>query len=164
MIHHISISAKDPQRVARVLAELWQTQYLPFPPFPGSFIVILNDGHGTAIEVTPLGTELRPGQEHQDVQSLINESASIFTPTHAALSVPVSEARIKEIAAREGWRAETFDRVDAFQVIELWIEDRMLIELLTPAMAQRYLDFLTIENYANLFGFELPQAEEQLVA
>lgn len=164
MIHHISISAKDPQRVAGVIAELWQTQFLPFPPFPGSFIVILNDGHGTAIEITPMGTELLPGQGDQEVQSAINENPSAFTPTHAALSVPVSEARIKEIAAREGWRAETFSRVDAFQVVELWIEDRMLIELLTPAMVQRYLDFMTTQNYADLFQFELPQTENQVAA
>lgn len=160
MIHHISISAKDPQRVASVIAELWQTQFLPFPPFPGSFIVILNDGHGTAIEVTPMGTELMPGQDIQEVQSGINASPSAFTATHAALSVPVSEARIREIAAREGWQTGIFDRGPAFQVVEFWLEDRMLIELLTPAMAQRYLDFMTTQNFAELFGVD----EQQLVA
>ena len=61
MIHHISIAAKDPRRVAEVIAELWQTRSLPFPPVPGSFIVIADDGRGTAIEVVPLGAELMPG-------------------------------------------------------------------------------------------------------
>jgi hypothetical protein len=164
MIHHISISAKDPQRVANVIADLWQTQALPFPPFPGAFIVILNDGHGTAIEIAPIGTELLPGQSDQEVQPGFNEHPSSFTATHAALSVPVSEARIKEIAAREGWRAETFDRVAAFRLVEFWIEDRMLLELMTPDMVQTYLDFMTPQNYADFFGFELPQTQAKLVA
>jgi hypothetical protein len=164
MIHHISITAKDPQRVANILAELWQTVALPFPPFPGSYIVIVDDGRGTAIEIAPLGTELMPGEGDQEVQPGRNDNPSPFTATHAALSVPVSEERIKEIAAREGWRAETFDRVQAFRLVEFWVEDRLLLELMSPDMVQRYLDFLTTRNFAELFGFELPQAQEQLVA
>jgi hypothetical protein len=164
MIHHISISARDPQRVARVIAELWQTQFLPFPPFPGSYIVILNDAYGTAIEVTPLGTELQPGQDDEEVQPGVNVNSSAFTATHAALSVPISEAQIKEIAAREGWRAGTFDRGPAFRLVEFWVEDRMLIELLPPAMVQRYLDFMNTRNFAELFELELPQEEKQFAA
>jgi hypothetical protein len=164
MIHHISISAKNPQRVANVIAELWQAEALPFPPFPGSYIVILNDGHGTAIEVTPLGLELKPGASDQEVQSEMNEKFSPYTATHAAISVQISEERIREIAAREGWRVGTFDRGPAFRLIEFWIEDRFMLELLPPAMAQRYLDFMNPQNFAELFQLELPQAEEQLVA
>ena len=164
MIHHISISARDPRRVARVIAELWQTQALSFPPLPGAFIVIAGDGHGTAIEVSPLGTELTPGEGDEQVQARLNEAPSPFTATHAALSVPVSEARIKEIAAREGWRAETFDRGPAFRLVEFWVENRLLIELLPPDMAQRYLDFMTPRNFAERFQLELPEAQERLVA
>ena len=164
MIHHISISAKDPQRVAKVIAELWQTQALPFPPFPGAYIVIVNDGHGTAIEVAPLGLELKPGADVQEVQPWVNENFSPYTATHAALSVPISEERIKEIAAREGWRVGTFDRGGAFCLLEFWVEDRLLLELLPPAMVQRYLDFTNLHNFAQLFQLELPQTQEQLVA
>lgn len=164
MIHHISISAKDPQRVANVIAEIWETQALPFPPFPGSYIVIPNDIHGTAIEVAPMGTELLPGQGDQEAQPGFNENPSPFTATHAALSVQISEARIKEIAAREGWRAETFDRASAFRLVEFWVEDRLLLELMTPEMTQRYLDVMNIESYVEMFGIELPQTVEKLVA
>jgi hypothetical protein len=153
MIHHISIGAKDPRRVARVIAELWQTVALPFPPVPGGYIVIADDGHGTAIEVTPLGTEIVPGEGDAEAQSRVNAGASPFTATHAALSVPLSAERVKEIAAREGWRTGTFERGGAFQVVELWVEGRLLLELLPPEMAQRYLDFLTPRNYAEAFGF-----------
>ncbi|HJQ26969.1 MAG TPA: hypothetical protein VKA60_23980 [Blastocatellia bacterium] len=159
MIHHISISASEPQRVAGVITELWQTVALPFPPLPGAFIVIAEDGHGSAIEVSPLGTELAPGEGDQEVQARLNETASPFTATHAALSVPISEAQIKEVAAREGWRAETFDRGPAFRLVELWVENRLLIELLPPEMAQRYLDFMTPRNFAERFQLELPGAQ-----
>lgn len=152
MIHHISVAAKDPRRVARVIAELWQTEALPFPPVPGSYIVIADDEHGTAIEVTPLGTEIVPGEGDAQAQSRANADASPFTATHAAISVPLSTQRVREIAAREGWRAGSYERGGAFQVIEFWVEDRLLLELLPPEMAQRYLDFLTTRNFAASFG------------
>jgi hypothetical protein len=160
MIHHISVAAKDPLRVARVIAELWQTEALPFPPVPGSYIVIADDEHGTAIEVTPLGTEIVPGEGDAEARSRANADASPFTATHAAISVPLSTERVKEIAAREGWRAGTFERGGAFQVVEFWVEDRLLLELLPPEMAQRYLDFLTTRNFAASFGL----AHERLAA
>lgn len=147
MIHHISIGAKDPQRVARVIAELWQTVALPFPPVEGAYIVIVDDGHGTAIEVSPLATELVPGDGDAEVQATTNEHASPFTATHAALSVPVGAERIREIAAREGWRTGLYVRGGIFQVIEFWIEDRLMLELLSPDMVRLYLDSLTTQNY-----------------
>jgi hypothetical protein len=160
MIHHISIGAKDPRRVARVIAELWQTEALPFPPVPGSFIVIADDGNGTAIEVTPLGTEILPGEGDAEARSVMNAGASPFTATHAALSVPLSVERVREIAAREGWRTGRFERGGAFEVVEFWVEDHLLLELLPPEMAQRYLDFLTTRNFAELLGL----AQKRLAA
>ena len=152
MIHHISIAAKDPRHVAEVLAELWQTRALPFPPVPGSYIVIADDGRGTAIEVSPLGTELLPGDGDEQVQTRLDESASPYTATHAALSVPLSRERIKEIAMREGWRSGAFTRGGIFEVIEFWVEGRLMLELLAPDMAQRYLDAMTTDNYEEFLG------------
>ncbi len=156
MIHHISIAARDPRRVASVIAEIWGGVSMEFPPFPGAYIVMPGDEHGTAIEIGPLGLELVPGADGQEVQTKRAETVTPFTATHAALSVPVSEARIKQIAAREGWRAETFDRGPAFRLVELWIENRLLLELLPPEMAARYLDFMKPHNFAEMFGVELP--------
>ena len=147
MIHHISIAAKDPSRVAEVIAELWQTRALPFPPVPGSFIVIADDGRGTAIEVVPLGAELTPGGGDEPAQTAVSSNGSPYTATHAALSVPVSRERIREIAEREGWQTGTFVRGGVFEVIEFWIEGRLLLELLAPDMSQRYLDVMTTSNY-----------------
>ena len=46
-----------------------------------------------------------------------------------------------------GWRAKTFGRgmqgqKPFFHVIEFWLENRLMIEVSTPAMTQEYLDFL----------------------
>ena len=148
MIHHISVSAKDPRHVAEVLAELWQTRALPFPPVDGAYIVIADDGRGTAIEVVPLGAELLPGDGEDPAQSALNAGGSPYTATHAALSVPLSRERIGEIARREGWQSGTFVRGGVFEVIEFWVEGRLLLELLAPDMAQRYLDVMTTSKYA----------------
>lgn len=150
MIHHISVAAEDPRHVAEVIAELWQTRAFPFPSVPGAFIVIADDGRGTAIEVTPLGAEIMPGEGDEPAQTALNAGPSPYTATHAALSVPLSRERVREIAGREGWRTGTFVRGGVFEVIELWVEGRLLLELLTPDMAQRYLDVLTTSNYAKL--------------
>lgn len=156
MIHHISISVKNPQHVAQVLAEIWHGHALPFPPVRGAYIVMAGDEHGTAIEISPLGTELLPGEADEQVHSFFNQYASNFTATHAALSVPTGEERIKEIAEREGWRAITLDRGNgAFSLVEFWVENRLLLELLPPDMANRYLEIMTPQNYAGFFGFEL---------
>jgi len=161
MIHHISIPAENPRRVAEVLAELWGGRSLPFAPLPGSYIVIVDDGRGSAIEVTPLGMELAPGVGDEQAQPLVNDNASPFTATHAALSVPAREEHIKEVAAREGWRAVTCDRGGAFEVVEFWIENRLLVEMLPPAMQRRYLDSMTSPGYASLFGIKLDAPAEQ---
>ena len=47
MINHISIAVNEPERVANVLAEIWDGMVFPFPPAPDSFFVVANDGKGT---------------------------------------------------------------------------------------------------------------------
>lgn len=142
MIYHISIAASDPLRVAQVLAELWQGQVTPFPGHEGGYIVLPFDTHGTLIEVLPQGTEMVPGTGDEESRFEHNPHASGYTATHAAISVPVSEAKIRAIAAREGWRVFRSDRQGFFEVIEFWLENRLLIELLPPAIAPKYLSFM----------------------
>ena len=160
MIHHISIAAKDPRHVAEVIAELWQTRAFPFLPVEGAYIVIADDGRGTAIEVVPLGAELTPGAGDEPTQTAVNDTGSPYTATHAALSVPSSRERIREVAQREGWQTGEFVRGGVFEVIEFWVEGRLLLELLAPDMAQRYLDVMTTSNYAAM----LEAARDRLAA
>jgi hypothetical protein len=138
MLHHLSIPARDPHRVATALAELLGGDVSEFGPVPGGFIAFARDENGTAIDCLPLGTELRPGDDDAEAQFGSAERPSPFGATHAALSVDRTEEEIQAVAAREGWRAVRCDR-GSFSVIEFWVENALLIELLTPEMAADYL-------------------------
>ena len=139
MIHHISIAALQPLHVAQVLAELLQGQTTPFPNHEGSFIVITFDAHGTMIEIHPQGTELIPGKNDEAVKHCRSALVSNYTAVHAAISVPISEFEICEIGRREGWRVARCNRGGFFDVIEFWVENQMMLELLPPVDTEKYL-------------------------
>jgi hypothetical protein len=150
MIHHISIAANNPRHVAEVLAKILGGKVAPFPSHPGSYVAIAMDEKGTLIEVYPLGTELIPGDGEQQVQFRENQNSSPYDAVHAAVSVSISEKEIEEIAAQEGWRVLHCNR-GQFEVIEFWIENRLMIELLTPEIAPQYLNFVQKRNLEKFF-------------
>ena len=143
MLHHISIAVNQPLNVAKVLAEVSQGRVFPFPSHPSNYIVITGDKYGTAIEILPSDTVLVPGES--EVQFEENNSSSEFVAVHAAIFVPSSQEEIEQIAAREGWRVLYGDR-GLFQVIEFWVENKLLLELIPPAFVPRYLEFMQLEN------------------
>jgi hypothetical protein len=148
MIHHISIAAQNPLHVSQVLAELLQGQSVPFPGYPGSYVALAFDSQGTMVEVHPFGTALFPGDSANEASQLrSNPAASIYTANHTAISVPVSTAQIQSIASREGWRMVHCHRGDNyFDVLEFWVENQLLIELLPPELVDRYLAFMSPES------------------
>ncbi|GAB4377328.1 MAG: hypothetical protein Kow00121_26420 [Elainellaceae cyanobacterium] len=150
MIHHISIAAQHPLHVAEVLAEIWRGQAAPFPPHPGSFMVMALDEFGTLIEVYPAGTELTPGANEAEFSH--NATPSPYQATHAAVSVPASREEIEQIGAREGWTVRYCSREGFFDVIEFWIENTLMIELLTPQMAAKYIAFMQPEHLAQVLA------------
>lgn len=152
MIHHLSIAAKNPDRVANVLAEVWQGKAYPFSPHPGSYMVFPGDEFGSAIEIYPLGTELTP-TDGDDPNFDYNPNTSELTATHAAVSVPTSPETIAQIGDREGWRVQVCDR-GPFHVVEFWVENRLLLELLPPAMASEYLEFVKPEHLEAYFALK----------
>ncbi len=60
------------------------------------------------------------------------------------------------VAKREGWHAAKCVRGGCFHVIEFWVENRFLLEVLTREMQSEYLAFMKPAVYAKTFGF--PQA------
>jgi hypothetical protein len=146
MIHHISISVKNPRHVANVLAELLQGSVIPFPPLDGAYVVIAKDAYGTMLEVYPLGSEIMPGQSQDEASFCRNAHPYHFTSVHAAISVPVSQATIEAIAKREGWRVLPCDRDGLFDLVEFWVENRLMLELLPPVMAVDYLQAMSPAN------------------
>lgn len=144
MIHHISIAAHNPQLVCQVLAEVLQGTSIPFPGYPGSWVALALDAQGTMIEVHPFGTALFPGDAVNEASHLRpNLASSRYSANHTAISVPVSAAQIQAIADREGWRMVLCRRGDDyFDVIEFWLENQLLIELLSPELVTQYLTFM----------------------
>lgn len=152
MIHHFSIPAENPQHVAEVIAEVFKGFSSPFPPNPGSYIAFAQDHYGTAIEVYPRGTELTPGQDHEQLNFELHPAPSKFIATHAAVSVPISQAQIEKIGKREGWRVQFCDREGIFDVIEFWLENCVMLELLTPEMAEKYTKALSPDKLATMLS------------
>jgi hypothetical protein len=154
MIHHISLAVRNPLHVAEVVAELWQGssegpkgRAIPFPYHPGCYMALALDVNGTAIEFLPKGTVLEPGSAAQPVQfSAPAPHAISYTATHVNLAVPISEAKIYEIADREGWRAIRCNRGGFFELIEFWIENEVLLELLPPNLMEQYRLTMRPEN------------------
>ena len=151
MIHHISIPAKNPLKVAQVLTELFDSNYCaPFPSHPGSYVAFAADEYGTLIEVYPLGTEMIPGKEDKPIQYQQN-NYNQYIATHIALSIPLNQSQIESIAEREQWRCVRCSR-GYFEVIEFWLENTVLLELATPELTQQYTGVLTPKNLAKHFA------------
>ncbi|MGG6242788.1 hypothetical protein ACQ4N7_29635 [Nodosilinea sp. AN01ver1] len=138
MIHHISVSANAPLHVATVMAEIFQGYVIPFPPNPGSYIAIAADVYGTAIEVYPTGSEIFPDSHEGQAGFQLNPQPTQYCAFHAAISVPVSLEELERIGDREGWRVLFASRDGLFDVVEFWVENQLMLELLTPAMAAKY--------------------------
>jgi hypothetical protein len=146
MIHHVSIPARDPRHVAEVLAELMRGKCHPFGPLEGAFMAASGDEHGTMIEVYPDRATLDIPPNDDQVVFGDNTAPPTTWPFHVFLSVPREADEVERIGAREGWRAKTYGRgmqgkKPFFHVIEFWLENRLMIEVVSPAMAQEYQDF-----------------------
>ena len=148
MIFHASIPADDPQRVARVIAELWRGEFFPFV-YPHSFIVLAGDDRGTEIEVLPRGLEHTRGQKEVWLEQ--NKSPSLHSEAHINMATSLTLPEIQIIARREGWTARVCDRI-TFNVIEFWLEDRFMLELMTPEELTRYQGFMTTANWRALMA------------
>lgn len=157
MIFHASIPADDPERVARVIAQLWCGRHVPFPPFPGSFMALAFDARGSAVEVTPRRLHQIPG--NLEVETREVPEASPYGATHLAIASPLTAEQILEIGHREGWLVRHCRRGEpgemGFDLIELWLENAFLVEVLTPEMQGQYLDFMTGTPARRMFGLEL---------
>lgn len=147
MLHHVSFTAKNPKKVADVLAQLIDGRVSRFGPWAGGYIAWAPDAAGTAIEIYPHGTEMLPGEGDGQARFQRNYFASKHTSTHAAISVERTEEEVFNTARRQGWRVATQNR-GGFNVIELWVEDTVMLEILTPAMTQQYLSVIKSPHIA----------------
>jgi hypothetical protein len=139
MIHHLSIAANNPERTAGTLAEMMGGKSVPFPPNPGSFFALQLDDHGSGVEVYPAGTELQPGGV-EGGGFVKRPKPDGYGATHFALSVATDADTVQKIASREGWKCFVCNR-GPFHVIEVWLENETMVEILPPEFAAEYLAF-----------------------
>ena len=90
-------------------------------PFAGACTALARDNFGTMIECWQL-------------------AADATTPAsfHAALSVGYDDDTIMEISREAGWRCAV-RQGGPFSVVEVWVENRTLLELLSPTQTEKYL-------------------------
>ncbi len=152
MLFHVSIGAEAPRHVARVMAEYIGGTALPFPPVSDDgWIALSDDEHRTAIEVYPLGTVLVESPGDADA---VGHASGLdrLTPTHAAIGTDLDLPAVLAIAAREGWPAKYRKRGGQFGVVELWVEGRQMLEILTPEMQAEYRATVTVANWQRMLA------------
>ena len=131
MIYHASIPAKDPGHVARVLAELLDGRATPFAGHPGAYMAWSGRHAGHLIEVLPAAAAAFASDD---------DARALYDSIHFALAVNQEPEVVLAVGAREGWRTRRCRRGGSFDVIEFWLENHFMIEVLTPQMQREYLD------------------------
>lgn len=169
MILHCSLPARDPERVAAVFATLIDGIAMPFPVVPGAWVAIANDGSGLGVEVLPDASAHHPGDGDTDpsrrangpevmpweVQIRQDGEAQRASGFHIAITSRLSAAEIIELGRSHGWRAVHCDRGGVFDLVELWIDNLFLVEVLPPEGTARYHAFYTPEVAGRMFGAPL---------
>jgi hypothetical protein len=150
MLFHMSIAAANPKRVAEVIAEIWRGEVYPFPSVsPNSWIALAGDDRRTALEVYPEDIVLREREGDADAYGESTGNPN-YSAAHGAIATPLSQDEVMAICAREGWSAKYRRRGGIFGVIEIWIEGRQMMEILTEEMQAEYLSSMTSETWQRI--------------
>jgi len=159
MIFHISISADDPKRTATMLAELWRGEAFPFPMVgKGSWVAHAGDDRRSTIEVYPRDMALYPTERAGEERY---EPVSRNGPFHAAVATPLSIENVEEIGRKYGCHTSLCQRGPWFRVIEFWVDNCLMLEMMTPEMQDEYQRSITVENWRGMLSaFKLtPEGE-----
>lgn len=147
MIFHASIPSDEPERVASVLAEIWHGEAFRFPPWPGAFVAMAGDERGSTIEVYPRQQVISPGDGNEQGRPLLEQTPSRYACFHLAIATARSEAEIMAIGQREQWRTVRCSRGGFFEVIELWLENSLMIEVMTEPMQRDYQSNVNLNTW-----------------
>ena len=150
MIFHISISADDPKRTATMLAELWRGEAFPFPMVgKGSWVAHAGDDRRSTIEVYPRDMAMYPTERAAEERS---EPVSRNGPFHAAVATPLGIEEVEEIGRRYRCHTSICQRGPWFRVIEFWVDNCLMLEMLTPEMQAEYQASITPENWRSMLA------------
>ena len=142
MILHASVAADEPRAAAETLAILLGGTALPLGPGEGTWSAVGPEPVGSLISVLKRGSAFYPAPDHVETRQAEPVRHSAF---HMLLDTPLSEAEVMRLAEERGCHALRA-RHGAFDVIEFWIDDCLLIELVTPELGQAYRATLVSEE------------------
>jgi hypothetical protein len=157
MLLHVSIPADEPERVARVVAEVVGGAMMRFPPVAGAFMVWFGANSRAIIEINPRGQEHVPSPTQFGIRT--NATPSPYSEAHVALATPLSADEVLAVGAREGWLTQRSDRGGLFSVVELWLESKFLLEVVPDEERQLYATNVTIDRFSALFGLRKPEGK-----
>jgi hypothetical protein len=114
--------------------------------------VTLADAEGSMIELLPWGSvQTSEGVSH-------DPDMRPFTASHVLIGSPLREEEALAIAESEGLAAQRVD-TGLFRFVKVWIEDSLVVELLTRDHRQQYVDWFGLAGEATL-DHKLRQLEQ----
>lgn len=139
MMFHASIPATNPQQVAELIAKLWNGEAFRFPPWPGAWVAMAGDDRSTTVEVYPRDQAMAPGKEQKDgAWAKLEKPIDSYIPFHVAIATVLAEEEVIALAQEQGWRSLRCSRGTFFDVIEVWLDNCLLLEVMTPEMQAQY--------------------------
>lgn len=135
MILHVSVPADSPEDTARTLATLLGGLAIPLGPAKGAWTAVGPDPIGNVVEVVPRGTEL-----HRSTAAVetMHGAPSRHSGFHLLMESVLSESEILAVAAASGATAHRSSRGVFGDLIEFWIDDCLLVEVLPFEWARTY--------------------------
>ncbi len=142
-IHHFTVPAHDPARVASTLAEALGGRVVPLRHPEGTLLVYADDADGSAIEVWPAATRI--SADRRDLTQREELPLPEAWPHHAYVTSDACDAdAIVALFAREGWWAEKVQNGPpgaGFSLVRGLIENHAGIEIGGPEMRAEYERF-----------------------
>jgi hypothetical protein len=111
---------------------------------------LAGDERRTVLDVYPRGREHVPAAGEYAVRT--NPAPSPHSEVHLALHTVLAEQSVLAIASREAWFAQRSDRGGLFAVVEFWVENKFLLELLPDSEQRRYVENVSASNLKALFS------------
>jgi hypothetical protein len=152
MIAHVSMPADDCQHVADVLGKMLGGGALRFPPGGPNAWNCWSRQNDFQIVVTPRGQVMVEGPEEPIWVSRERSPDERACESHFAMGVERSAAEIVAMAQAAGWHARICNRGGMFDLVEVWVENAYLVEVLDPQQLADYRRSMTTENWKKAFG------------
>ena len=153
MIAHVSLPADDCAKVALVLARMLGGGALRFPPGGPDAWNCWSPNNDFQIVVTPRGRVIVEGPTEQVWASRHTRSPDDrASESHFAMAVERDAREVLAMARSAGWNARICNRGGFFDVVEVWVENAYLVEVLDPTQMAAYRRSMTVENWERAFG------------